>query len=231
MPRCNLGEFFLKKFPLIHIERKIDMKKRIHGLLYSTDTAKLIFDNQGKGDKEEKLYRKRTGEFFLYTKHNTLHDRPIDQRHSLTSGELLVPLTYEEAKAWSKETMPTEKYNEVFKAITQSNDKIYTGFSLTEEANAMLQNLAHKYDKDISGTATYLIMDAYKNQKLGKFDSSLYTAAYPSITNSKKKCFVGVNLTTRAKQILKRASEKTRKTLSDLMEELIRTKYKIEYKK
>lgn len=74
------------------------MKKVINGLLYNTDTAKEIgsIDNGSVfNHKLEKLYRKRTGEYFLYEKNNRY--------------ELITPLEPDEAKSWIDEHLSKEE--------------------------------------------------------------------------------------------------------------------------
>ena len=73
------------------------MKKVINGLLYNTDTAKEIgvLDNRSIFNRKiESLYRKRTGEYFLYEKNNRY--------------ELITPLETDEALAWINEHLNKE---------------------------------------------------------------------------------------------------------------------------
>ena len=68
------------------------MKKVINGLLYNTDTAKEIgvLDNRSVFNRKiEALYRKRTGEYFLYEKNNRY--------------ELITPFETDEAVEWIEE--------------------------------------------------------------------------------------------------------------------------------
>ena len=69
------------------------MEKIIKGRKYNTDTAKLI----GVVGEQQKLYSKRTGEFFLYF---------VDEK--------IVPLSFDKAEKIVKEKLDKKTYNNLF---------------------------------------------------------------------------------------------------------------------
>lgn len=74
------------------------MKKVINGLLYNTDTAKEVgFIDNGSvfNHRLEKLYKKRTGEYFIYEKNN--------------QHEFITPVDNSEAMSWIEKNMNSEE--------------------------------------------------------------------------------------------------------------------------
>lgn len=135
------------------------MKKRIDTLMYDTDTAKKIAKYESpyaKGDNEyyeEYLYKKRTGEFFLYGSGNA--GSPYCERaykdNAFTPGEKIIPLSFEEAKKWydkafnADEKLASEEvYNREFAIITDDDPIIATTVRLHKSAKIKLQKLAQK---------------------------------------------------------------------------------------
>lgn len=78
------------------------MKRIIRNKVYDTDTAMMIgsefsIDEHGDPQNERRLYRKKTGEFFLYG-----HDGAIK------------PLTYEDAETWARMYLSSFDFNFYF---------------------------------------------------------------------------------------------------------------------
>ena len=83
------------------------MKKIIRGLVYNTESAKEVADWSNSfpvndfNYEEQHLYRKRTGEFFIYG-----WGGPKSQYaratglNSWTGGSAITPISYDEAKQW-----------------------------------------------------------------------------------------------------------------------------------
>lgn len=99
------------------------MKKIINGRRYDTDTAKEIYwwlDEAWPSNDldfyEEGLYRKRTGEYFLYGYGNARSKyQQYIGNNSYSGGEGIIPLTEAEAHKWLKEHAPTYIINGVLK--------------------------------------------------------------------------------------------------------------------
>ena len=80
------------------------MRRVIHNKVYDTDTAMMIgsefsIDERGVPQNERRLYRKKTGEFFLYG-----HD---------VAGTIK-PLTYEDAETWARMYLSSGDFNWYF---------------------------------------------------------------------------------------------------------------------
>lgn len=102
------------------------MKKIINSRLYDTDTAKEIgwYDNgYGAGDfhhLQETLYRKKTGEFFLYGSGGAMTRYSVECGNRCWSGSQdITPLTVEEAMEWTEEHLDADTYIEVFGAVEE----------------------------------------------------------------------------------------------------------------
>lgn len=92
------------------------MKKVIDNRLYNTDTAEEIESYESPYFSsdfhyyEETLYRKRTGEFFLYGSGNGLSPYSKSYCDGWGPGEGILPLSLDEAKAWVERHMSAEDY-------------------------------------------------------------------------------------------------------------------------
>lgn len=124
------------------------MKKIINGRRYDTDTAKLVgsFESGYIGDfdwKEEKLYQKTTGEFFLAGRGGAKTrwaSRTID---GFSSGDGILPLTFEEAREWAEAHLSTDEVEKLFSIPSdEATGKKIQSFSLSPATIAGLTQLA-----------------------------------------------------------------------------------------
>ena len=82
------------------------MKKIINGRMYDTETAKKIedWDNGMYGNDfracEEILYKKRTGEYFIYGSGGALSKYSVSCGNSSSGSSDIIPLTKDRAKTW-----------------------------------------------------------------------------------------------------------------------------------
>jgi hypothetical protein len=102
------------------------MKKIINGKMYNTETAEEVgfwSNNYSYNDFrycEESLYRKKTGEYFLYgsggamTKYAT--SCGDDWRGS---GEEIKPMTETEAMKWAEKHLDADEYEEIFGEVEE----------------------------------------------------------------------------------------------------------------
>lgn len=102
------------------------MKKIINGKMYNTETATEVGDwcsylgITDFGYYEETLYKKRTGEYFLYGSGNA------GSKYSESCGtntwcgsERITPLTVDEAKAWAEDHLDTDEYIDIFGEVEE----------------------------------------------------------------------------------------------------------------
>lgn len=106
------------------------MRKIIKNKVYDTDTATYISQYSYKPEDrlygyDEELYRKRTGEYFMYC------DGGPGSRYSREYGTssregiaLIKPLTYDEAKEWAEENLPAETYESEFGAVVEDESVV-----------------------------------------------------------------------------------------------------------
>ena len=101
------------------------MKSIINGKKYDTSTAELI----GEGDNSlscndfkycnEQLYRKRTGEFFLYGEGGPMTEYAKDCPGGWCGGERISPYTDAEAREWCENHLDADKYEAIFGPVEE----------------------------------------------------------------------------------------------------------------
>ena len=107
------------------------MKKIIGGKIYDTDKAKQLgaYSNYGSWNDfhhyEETLYRKKTGEYFLFGEGGpmTRYAEPEGQ-NSWTGGSRIMPMSYDEAREWAEKNLDADEYEAIFGTIEESDDKV-----------------------------------------------------------------------------------------------------------
>lgn len=115
------------------------MKKIINSKLYDTSTAKLIDSDGGNfasfSSWREELYRKRTGEYFLYGEGGpaSKYRRQVDVNTWSGSSDI-IPLTYAEAVAWAEEHMVAEAYIEHFGPVAEDDSRTILSLSISQSA-------------------------------------------------------------------------------------------------
>ena len=132
------------------------MKRVIKRKLYDTDTAIEIgsWDNgryvQDINAIEEVLYRKRTGEYFLYGSGgpNTRYAKRSDA--TWIGGSELIPLSFDAAKIWAEEHLSPEEYAKAFTIPTNDDGKIATTITLPKIKAIALRRAAEKEGVSIS---------------------------------------------------------------------------------
>ena len=118
------------------------MKRIIRNKVYDTRTATLIKQadhpniTNGEGSCKQSLYRKKTGDYFLFVDgartdvfdnlalENNVHDR---ERH-------IYPLTYEQTRAWAEEEMSADEWLAIFEPV---EDDTLMALNLTLSASAV----------------------------------------------------------------------------------------------
>lgn len=112
------------------------MKKIINGKKYDTDTAILYgsYDN-GSHLREnrfcEQLYRKKTGEFFLYGKGGPETKYAVScSQGKWSEGENIEPLTFVAARTWAERYLKKEEYETIFGKVDESGERKTVSYSL-----------------------------------------------------------------------------------------------------
>lgn len=117
------------------------MVKIIEGKKYDTSTAQEVGSwSNGLGRRDfghinETLYRKRTGEFFIYGEGgpNTCYAERVDT-NSWSGGERIMPQSYKQAMKWAEEHLTAEEYEAAFGEVAEDDTKETVCISLTKTA-------------------------------------------------------------------------------------------------
>lgn len=125
------------------------MKKVINNRLYNTATAK----ERGSWDNgrpysdfawcEEKLYQKKTGEFFLHGAGGPM-SRYAESReqNAWGSGERIIPLTVEAARKWAEEHLDGDEYEAIFGPVVEDETRVTQAFSIAADSLEILRRAA-----------------------------------------------------------------------------------------
>ena len=125
------------------------MKKIINNKRYDTDTAERVasaFSRLARNDFgywEEYLYRKRTGEFFLYGSGGPASRYSVSAgQNSWSGGEKIIPLTVQEAMEWGEKNLDGDDYEAIFGKVEESDEKKIVTFSLSLDVIEMIKRQA-----------------------------------------------------------------------------------------
>lgn len=152
------------------------MKKRIDTLMYDTETAKKLGDWYSDCSRNdfnywhEALYKKRTGEYFLYGEggpSSKYAEQAYGDQNAMTGGEDITPLTFNEARKWYEgannnddECAPDEVYKHEFEPVGSKDDTVDTySMRLHKSAKIKLQKMAQKQGISQSEVIENLIMN------------------------------------------------------------------------
>lgn len=125
------------------------MKKIIKGKVYDTETAKKLGCYENMQDVrnfnhfEEELYRKKTGEFFLYGHGGpaSKYSRRVEQ-NAWAGGEDIIPLDYNNARAWAEENLDADEYEYIFGAVDEESEDVLLTFKAPAALDRKLQDKA-----------------------------------------------------------------------------------------
>lgn len=114
------------------------MKKIINGRVYDTETAKCVAEWTNGGTwkdfyhVEENLYRKKTGEFFLFGEGGprTQYAERVDN-NMWGAGSRIMPVSYAEAKTWAEEHLDGDEYEAIFGEVAEDSSRVQVCYSLS----------------------------------------------------------------------------------------------------
>ena len=133
------------------------MKKIINGKSYDTDKATQVgIWSNGRGYRDfshcsETLYRKRTGEFFLYGEGGPMskYRRAVDQ-NSWRGDEDVKPLTVEEARRWAEENLDSDEYEKEFGEVAEDESRTVLSITMAASLVEKLRREAAKAEMSLS---------------------------------------------------------------------------------
>lgn len=143
------------------------MKKIISGRIYDTDTATNLgtwWSSQDVRDfshVEETLYRKRTGEYFLYGYGGPMSKYArAEGQNSWSGGERIMPMTYDEARAWAEEHLDADEYEAAFGVVTEDESEYALYVKLPMPVADKLRRIASQRGKALRDVLVELIQRA-----------------------------------------------------------------------
>ena len=101
------------------------MRKIIKNKMYDTGTAKYIAvwcnDQRGFEFIRERLYQKKTGEYFLHGEGGAMTGYAEYIGNGYIEGEKIMPLTDDEAMKWAEKHLEANEYEEIFGEVSESD--------------------------------------------------------------------------------------------------------------
>ena len=142
------------------------MKKIINGKRYDTSTAKLCGSDSYSNPRDfhywhEELYRKNTGEFFLYGEGGPM-SRYAEScgQNGWTGGERIIPLSYESAGKWAEVHIDVDEYERIFGEVAEDDSKLPIGFHLSASTIERLKRKAAMEDSGLSEIVERVLTEA-----------------------------------------------------------------------
>ena len=142
------------------------MKKVIKGKLYDTEKAEELASAENSERPsdinyvQETLYKKRTGEFFIlgYGGSNTRYAKHEDERW--TAGQLIQPLSYEQAQAWAEKNLSGDEYESIFGEVEEDGSNVTMTISIPASIKAKIERMASKEGLTQSAIIARLVDEA-----------------------------------------------------------------------
>lgn len=123
------------------------MKATLGTRTYNTNSAKLLLSgsNQNLSDPSsycEDLYRKRTGEYFLYCRGReaSKYRKYNQSTGQWVSSEIIMPISLHDAKEWVKDHYGDQKVTELF-TVKPGGRRMISAY-ISSEAKSRLENAA-----------------------------------------------------------------------------------------
>lgn len=125
------------------------MKKVINGKRYDTETAEFIgkweniYNSADLQYESEELYKKKTGEFFMYGSGGPASNYAVQTGTNSWSGSCkITPITEDEAKKWVEKYLDGDTYENLFEI--EKEDNIAFSLLLPENLYNRLKNESEK---------------------------------------------------------------------------------------
>ena len=142
------------------------MKKYINSKVYDTETAECVgeWDNGRYGRDfsacEERLYRKRTGEYFLYGSGGPMSKYSVSHGdNEWSGGEKIIPLSYNSAQKWAEEHLDGDSYEAIFGAICEDESHTTVTYSISAFAAEKAKRDSQQLGMSVSAYIEKLITD------------------------------------------------------------------------
>lgn len=146
------------------------MKKIINGKRYDTETAREVGRYTNTGNQSdfnwysERLYCKRTGEYFLYGRGGPMTRWSHQEDQNTTSGGSgIEPMTESEAREWAERSLDADEYEAEF-PVVPDDDLPLTGSAIRAAREAV--NMTQRQLADKMGVDQARISDWEKGQDM-----------------------------------------------------------------
>ena len=141
------------------------MRKIIHNLVYDTNTARYVGEYAAEKDGyayKEVLYRKRTGEYFLYgignyaSQYGKRVENAAGKKRKWAAGEKIVPIPYSKALQWAGTHLAKHQYDEFF-GEERSEEREDIKVSLEKRYATKLRRYAEQNGMSLRQTFEHII--------------------------------------------------------------------------
>ena len=130
------------------------MKRIISGKKYDTETAEEVAEST-HGSKssyayyEETLFRKRTGEYFLYGYGHGDSRYAKQVCGDFGPGSEIIPLTYEQARSWAERELSVDEYESIFGEVSEDGceQDIVISLRVSQATRERLRRMASEAGK------------------------------------------------------------------------------------
>ena len=138
------------------------MKRIINGKKYDTKTATEVGRwNNNRNDfseVEEILLRKRTGEYFLHGEGGPASRYAVSAgQNTWSGGEKLIPLSFENAKAWAEEHLTADEYEAEFGEVTEDETSKVVTLSMPTNIIELARRRAQEAGMSLSAYIASLV--------------------------------------------------------------------------
>lgn len=141
------------------------MVKVINTKKYDTQTAKEVgyyengYNRNDFNFCSETLYIKKTGEYFLHGEGGPMSSYAVHSGNETSSGEMIKPLNYEQARSWSEKYLSGEDYINIFGDIEEDYSKKALTLNLNVSDIEKLKRYSSANDITMSDIISKLISE------------------------------------------------------------------------
>ena len=142
------------------------MKKIINGKLYDTETARELGMDCFSNSRDfhywcERLYRKKTGEFFLYGKGGPLSKYAVSTGdNGWSGGEKIIPLSIQAAREWTEEHLSADEYEEIFGMPDEDAEPVALNLMINAQLMAELRTKAAEKKTSVTACLEEILKNA-----------------------------------------------------------------------
>ena len=121
------------------------MKKIINGKRYDTEVAEMLHETTYGNPRDlqyftEHLYRKKTGEYFLYGEGGAMTKYAVSSgQNSWCGGEKIIPLILSAAQEWAEKYCDGNEYEKIFGEVEE--DRVQVSLWISQSNKSIADDL------------------------------------------------------------------------------------------